>query len=203
MDKIDLIKELHASVSGWTKWTATIGTALLAAIPYLVGKTAGTERLQLAFSIHWPLIVGTALMGVSVGAAVWVLALLPYAIQRMDNCQDNSRLCEELYTTAHPNYPPWLQNITSIRWLLGCQAMFFVSGVVIIAMEIRLLRSQPSWGASWYLKIKDGSTGSQNLSTIPGGMRPRNRQTQSQTYQTRGCLQIAAEILLKGRFSRP
>jgi hypothetical protein len=139
MDKIDLIKELHASVSGWTKWTATIGTALLAAIPYLVGRTAGTERLQLEFSIHWPLIIGTVVMGVSVGAAVWVRALLPYAIQRMADCEDDSRLCEELYATTHPNYPRWLQNITSIRWLLGCQAMLFVGAVVLFAVQYIVL----------------------------------------------------------------
>lgn len=139
MDKTELIKELHSSVSGWTKWTATIGTALLAAIPYLVGKTTGTERLQLAFSMHWPLIIGTALMGVSVGAAVWVLALLPYAIQRMDNCQDDSQLCEELYTTVHPKYPSWLQKFTSIRRLLAYQAIFFVSGVVFFAVQYIVL----------------------------------------------------------------
>ena len=145
MDKTDLIKELHASVSGWAKWTATIGTALLAAIPYLVGKSDQTETLQLTFSNHWPLIAGTALMGVSVGAAVWVLALLPYAIQRMNNCEDNSRLCEELYTTVHPNYPPWLKNITSIRWLLAYQATFFVSGVAFFAVQYIVLAAlQPS-----------------------------------------------------------
>ena len=139
MDKTDLIKELHASVSGWTKWTATIGTALLAVIPYLVGKTSDTESLDLAFSDHWPLIIGTALMGISVGAAIWVCALLPYAIQRMDNCQDNHRLCEELYATVHPKYPSWLKKLTSVRWLLGCQAMFFVAAVLFFAVQYIVL----------------------------------------------------------------
>jgi len=139
MDKTDLIKELHASVSGWTKWTATIGSALLAVIPYLVGRTSDTESLHLVFSDHWPLIIATVLMGISVGTAIWVCALLPYAIQRMNDCQDDHQLCEELYTTVHPKYPSWLKKFTSIRWLLCYQTTFFISAVVFFAVQYIVL----------------------------------------------------------------